>query len=174
MVPATRATCSCHSPGTPSAPCSPVSVPVQAPPPWGMNSILVHFQSLLPSLEAANQSPRPGKSSQVGLLPDLSRLPPGWQFWNLRAQLLCYANLFCVSSMMLHDAWNHAELVVSLPQCRRVTYEGKIGGGDSQQSLLPTSSCPQGLVLTPWAPPCSDLKLPSSGWGCVSSDGSSF
>ena len=34
-VPATLATCPCHSPETPSGPCSPVSVPVQDPPPWG-------------------------------------------------------------------------------------------------------------------------------------------
>ena len=33
-VPATLAMCPCHSPETPSGPCSPVSVPVQAPPPW--------------------------------------------------------------------------------------------------------------------------------------------
>lgn len=33
-VPATLATCPCHSPEAPSSPCSPVSVPVQAPPPW--------------------------------------------------------------------------------------------------------------------------------------------
>ena len=33
-VPATLATCPCHSPETPSGPCSPVSVPAQAPPPW--------------------------------------------------------------------------------------------------------------------------------------------
>ena len=33
-VPATLATCPCHSPEAPSGPCSPVSVPVQAPPPW--------------------------------------------------------------------------------------------------------------------------------------------
>ena len=33
-VPATLATCPCHSPETLSRPCSPVSVPVQAPPPW--------------------------------------------------------------------------------------------------------------------------------------------
>ena len=32
-VPATLATCPCHSPETPSGLCSPVSVPVQAPPP---------------------------------------------------------------------------------------------------------------------------------------------
>ena len=155
-VPATLAMCPCQSPETPLGPCSPVSVPVQTPPPWGRlspclhlfwvrrhllgclratgtlespqssplcpphpqpsprcilkavpsqgscgassfsscslkgadhlsipslgcperlpisirHSILVHFQSLLPSLEATNQSPRPGESSQVGLLPD--------------------------------------------------------------------------------------------------------
>ena len=33
-VPATLARCPCHSPETPSGPCSPVSVPAQAPPPW--------------------------------------------------------------------------------------------------------------------------------------------
>ena len=33
-VPTTLARCPCHSPETPSGPCSPVSVPVQAPPPW--------------------------------------------------------------------------------------------------------------------------------------------
>ena len=33
-VPATLARCPCHSPETPSGPCSPVSVPVPAPPPW--------------------------------------------------------------------------------------------------------------------------------------------
>ena len=33
-VPATLATCPCHSPETPLGPCSPVSVPVPAPPPW--------------------------------------------------------------------------------------------------------------------------------------------
>ena len=33
-VPATLATCPCHSPETPTGPCSPVSVPAQAPPPW--------------------------------------------------------------------------------------------------------------------------------------------
>ena len=33
-VPATLATCPCHSLETPSGPCSSVSVPVQAPPPW--------------------------------------------------------------------------------------------------------------------------------------------
>lgn len=33
-VPATLATCPCHSPEAPSSPCSPVSVSVQAPPPW--------------------------------------------------------------------------------------------------------------------------------------------
>ena len=33
-VPATLATCPCHSLETPSGPCSPVSVPVPAPPPW--------------------------------------------------------------------------------------------------------------------------------------------
>ena len=34
-VPATLATCPCHSPETPSGPCSPLSVPVQVPPPCG-------------------------------------------------------------------------------------------------------------------------------------------
>lgn len=33
---------------------------------------------------------------------------------------------------------------------------------------------PQPCFHTPWAPPCSDLKLPSSRWGCVLSDGSSL
>ena len=47
------------------------------------HSILVHFQSLLPCLEAANQSPRPGKPTQVGLLLDLSRLAHGWLLWSL-------------------------------------------------------------------------------------------
>ena len=33
-VPAFLSMCPCHSPETPLGPCSPVSVPVQAPPPW--------------------------------------------------------------------------------------------------------------------------------------------
>ena len=65
---------------TPSLGC-PGSLPIST-----RHSILVHFQSLLPSLEAANQSPRPGKSTQVGLLLDLFRLPPRWQLWTLRAK----------------------------------------------------------------------------------------
>ena len=165
-VPATLATCPCHSPEAPSGPCSLASVSVQAPPPWegclhacipsgledpywaasgplgpwnpphpvistlpllpssqsrvpsqavssqescrGLlfqllplkggrssvhphplpgcperlpisirHSILVHFQSLLPSLEAAKQSPRPGESCSGWLL-GLSGVPPGW------------------------------------------------------------------------------------------------
>ena len=47
------------------------------------HTILVHFQSLLASFEAANQSPRPGKSTQVGLLLNLSRLAHGWLLWSL-------------------------------------------------------------------------------------------
>ena len=63
------------------------------------HSILVHFQSLLPGLEAANQSLRPGESSQVGLLLDLFRLPSGWHLRSFRAKW--YINLFCGSSIML-------------------------------------------------------------------------
>ena len=42
-VPATLAMCPCHSPETPSGPCSPVSVPVQAPPPWGRLAPCMHL-----------------------------------------------------------------------------------------------------------------------------------
>ena len=41
-VPATLATCPCHSPETPSGPCSPISVPVQAPPPCGRLAPCLH------------------------------------------------------------------------------------------------------------------------------------
>ena len=41
-VPAALATCPCHSRETPSDPCSPVSVPVQTPPPWGRLAPWLH------------------------------------------------------------------------------------------------------------------------------------
>ena len=43
----------------------------------------------------------PGQENpaQVGLLLDLSRLPPGWQLWSLRAK---HVNLFYGSSMVLY------------------------------------------------------------------------
>ena len=81
--------------------------------------------------------------AQVGVLLDLSRLIPGWQLWNLRAQH--YVNLFCGSSMRLHleSCW----VGVSLPQWGKVTCEGKIEGRDSNSSYFLCHLVPVALLL---------------------------
>ena len=136
------------------------------------HSILVHFQSLLPSLEVANLSLRPGEPSQVGLLLDLSKLPLGWQFWSLRVRH--YVNLFCDSSMMLHDAWSHAKLGSPFPNAEESHVKAKLGEGIHNSPYFPCHLVPTALLSPHGLPPCSNLKLPSSRWDCVPSDGSSF
>ena len=65
------------------------------------HSILVHFQSLLPWLASCSPVSQARKIlTQVALLLDLSRLPPGWQLWSLRDRH--YVNLFCGSPMTLY------------------------------------------------------------------------
>ena len=146
------------------------------PTPWDVytslrHSILVDFQSLLPSLEVANLSPRPGEYSQVGLLLDLSKLPPGWQFWSLRVRH--YVNLFCVSSKTFHFGvmlgWR-----APLPNREESQVKAKLREGIHSSPYFPRDLMSPRPCSHPRAPPCSPLKLPSSGWGCVPSDGSSF
>ena len=54
-----------------------------------------------------------------------------------------------------------------LSRWETVTCEGKIGGGGSEQSLLPMSSHPHGLALTPWLLPVHPCSCPPLG-GAVS------
>ena len=63
----------------------------------------------------------------VGLLLDLSRLPPGWQVWSL-SQTLCY--LFCGFSRTLHleSYW----VGVPCPREEESHVRAKLRGGDSQ------------------------------------------
>ena len=98
----------------------------------------------------------------VGLLLDLSRLPPGWQVWSL-SQTLCY--LFCGFSRTLHleSYW----VGVPCPSEEESHVRAKLRGGDSEQSLLPMSSCSHGLALTPWLLPVHPWSCPPPG-GAVS------
>ena len=50
-----------------------------------------------------------------------------------------------------------------LSRWETVTCEGKIGGGGSEQSLLPMSSHPHGLALTPWLLPVHPCSCPPLG-----------
>ena len=49
--------------------------------------------------------------------------------------------------------WSHAGWGSPFPNAKESHVKAKLGGGDSQQLLLPTSSCPHGLDLTPWLLP---------------------
>ena len=98
----------------------------------------------------------------VGLLLDLSRLPPGWQVWSL-SQTLCY--LYCGSSRTLHleSYW----VGVHCPSEEETHVKAKLRGGDSEQSLLPMSSYSHGLALIPWLLPVHPWSCPPPG-GAVS------
>ena len=98
----------------------------------------------------------------VGLLLDLSRLPPGWQVWSL-SQTLCY--LYCGSSRTLHleSYW----VGVHCPSEEESHVKAKLRGGDSEQSLLPMSSYSHGLALIPWLLPVHPWSCPPPG-GAVS------
>ena len=75
------------------------------------------------------------------------------------------ADLFCSSPMMLllgvMLGWG------PLSRWETVTCEGKIGGGGSEQSLLPLPSRPHGLAVTPWLLPVHPWSCPPLG-GAVS------
>ena len=91
----------------------------------------------------------------IGLLLDLSRLPPGWQVWSL-SQTLCY--LFCGSSRTLHleSRW----VGVPCPSEEESHVKAKLRGGDSEQSLLPCHLVPTALL----SPHGSSLFTPEAAF----------
>ena len=171
-VPATLATCPCHSPETPSGPCSPISVPVQAPPPCGRLAPCLHpfwiRRHLLGCLRATGAlgspqssplcllTPTPTQAHPQGwplpgvlqgpslLAPALKRIrfTRGWLLWSLKSW---HFNIsFLGSSMTLHLG-----IMLGggpLTQCKRVTCEGKIGEGSHNSPYFPFHAlCPRQL-----------------------------
>ena len=133
------------------------------------HSILVPSQSVLPSFEAANQSPRLGKPTQVGVLLDLSRLAHGWLLWSLRVKH--YVNLFCdFSKTLLLGVTLGSDLPSPMGKSHMLRQNWVEEIHNSPYSHVITFPRP---CSHPVAPPRSPLKLPFSGWGCVPSDGSS-
>ena len=78
-----------------------------------------------------------------GLDTTISKLPPGWQFWSLRVRH--YVNLFCDSSMMLHDAWSHAELGSPFPSAEESHVKAKLGEGIHNSPYFPCHLVPRAL-----------------------------
>ena len=63
--------------------------------------------------------------------------------------------------MVPHDATPESCWVgVSFPQWGESHVKAKLVGGNLEQSLLSTSSCPHGLALTPWLLPAHPRSFP--------------
>ena len=75
-----------------------------------------------------------------------------------------YVNLFCDSPMILHIG---VLLGWGLPSpVGKSHVKAKLGEGIHNSPYFPCHLVPTAL-LSPLAPPCSPLELPSSRWGCV-------
>ena len=76
--------------------------------------------------------------------------------------------MMSIYSVVPHDATSESCCVgVSFPEWEEPHVKEKLRGQEFRTVPTPTSSCPHSLALTPWPPPCSLLKLPSSGWGYI-------
>ena len=64
------------------------------------------------------------------------------------------SNMMSIYSVVPHDATLESSRLESpCPSGEESQVETKMGGGDSQQSLLPMSFCSHGLALTSWLLP---------------------